>query len=101
VSTEDDDPAAEWAGVPKTLPDGQITPASGLDTVIEEARKRGQKEGCAACFPKGQEDAIAAVERVMRWHGMTDAEIRPIIAAVRAELTKLLPVRPALPKHEG
>jgi hypothetical protein len=92
VSTDDDNPADDWANAPITTLDGQITPASGIDSVIEDARKRGVLQG--------QNEAVRAFATIMRWNGLTEDQINAVVAAARAEMRK--PSTPlALPEHKG
>lgn len=85
----DDDPADDWKNAPITPLDGQITPASGIDGVIEEARKRGHVDGCRTCFPEGQNDAVQSFAKIMRRHGLTETEIVHIVAAAREQMRKV------------
>lgn len=98
-------PDAEWgndaptvldltplADTPEAVPEefsDQVTRATNIAPLLEEARASGREAGCTSCYVEGQEDAIAALKSLMFERGAANDEVAATVAHVRLRLTKL------------
>lgn len=96
------DALAEWADSEPTVIDGaplaegvpqefsdQVTRASDLAPMLEDARARGVEDGCRSCFSEGQADALIALRSLLLERGATNEHTVHVVAAVRKRMTKL------------
>jgi len=101
ATEEDKDPAiVDWgeqanttldaAPLEETPPEVPTAPHRTLGPEIARAFEDGREAGFRAGFPKGQDDAIEALEAVFaQTEGGVDASARLVVARVRAKLTAL------------
>jgi len=87
LTASDDDALYDWSESSETVadPEGAITePHATLNLPGYDV---GRADGCKACCESCQEEVLAALDSVARLHGLTDDEIKHLIAAVRQRIT--------------